>query len=125
MLGGAHGRACRGHDSFCTQRRNSQGRQTRRQLPGRAVAVLSFLLLAAPATADGPAASGIHDVPPFSHLMDMVARVSANAASTADKRCVIGGGQVRELERFLGMAAMQAGFPNAAPAPVYLDPPQN
>lgn len=83
---------------------------------------LCVLLLAFPAAADDPAAS-VHDVPPFGQFRDMVTRIPPGPASASDKRCVIGGAAARKLEEYFAIAVMQAGFPNAAPPPIYMDPP--
>lgn len=55
----------------------------------------------------------------------MVTRITASSASASDERCAVGGAVARQLERHLAMAVMQAGFPNAAPPPVQMDPTPN
>lgn len=92
----------------------------------KAFAALGFFLLAFPAVADNPAAPGVHDVPPLSEFEDIVTRISASPVPKPANPCVIRVSIVdRELDKFLAMAVMQAGFPNAEPSPVYMDPPFN
>jgi hypothetical protein len=90
----------------------------------KAVAILGFLLFVFPAHADNPAAPGLHDVPPLSEFNDVFTRISASPKS--GNSCVIDASVIdRDLDDFLAMALMQAGFPNAAPSPIWMDPPLN
>src|SRR5262245_7561692 len=90
----------------------------------KAVAILGFLLFVFPAHADNPAAPGLHDVPPLSEFNNVFTRISASPKS--GNSCVIDASVIdRDLDDFLATALMQAGFPNAAPFPVYMDPPLN
>jgi hypothetical protein len=125
MLGGPHGRASRGHERFWAQHMSDQRRQICREIPMKAFAILGAFLLAFPAFADNPAAPGVHDVPALSQFKDVVTWISASPAPRPGNPCAIRVSIDRELEKFLAAALMEAGYPNAAPAPVYMDPPLN
>ena len=92
----------------------------------KACAILGVFLLAFPALAgNNPAAPGVHDVPPLSQFEDIVTRISESPEPRPGNPCVIWASKDRELEKFLVMAVMEAGFPKAAPSPIYMDPPLN
>ena len=90
----------------------------------KAVALVVGVLLASPALADSsPAASGVHDVPPLSQFTDIITWISASPAPGPGNPCALKVSMDRELEMRLAADLMDAGFPNAAPAPIYTDPP--
>jgi hypothetical protein len=72
MLGGPHGRACRGHERFWAQHTSDHPRQTCHKIPMKRLPSSEFSFSPFPALADNPAAPDVHDVPALFEFKDVV-----------------------------------------------------